>query len=331
MGTDMYLIKPILDMIFVKNPVLILVFSFAILSLATLLDGRTGPMSHTAESTISKGPPAIVRIEDFSKKINSGVAGEINVLAEIDPADLFEITVDKNGTAKDTKYIVPLYAATSAPATGTATSQDNNTEKVAQKQLIGAIISNNKNLYEKVLTLSDGNGQIGPIVKVNGLPAAFGNEYEALAQGNLAELGIEYGYYGNNPIYIEAFFGNRYEMLKQQTAFGIQNDIIYIIAYFLIAIAYYRSIAKIITIAKGTSDPSIINAIIKKLDKQSKKTPSINVHATPSKPSSRFSKTAPSKPDPFSRLSQPLKPVVASDKTAAPPTDSVFTRQVRKA
>ncbi|MBE9477203.1 MAG: hypothetical protein IME92_08640 [Proteobacteria bacterium] len=335
----MYIIKPILDMVFVKNPVLILVFSFAILALATLLDGRTGPMSHNSASVIAKGPPVIVRIEDFSKDANAGLAGEMNLLAEIDQSDLFEIIVDKNGTAKSTKYIAPLYAATSALTKDSGTTNQNNTnDKVARKMLIGAIISDNANLYKQVLTLSDSNGQIGPIVKVNGLPAAFGNEYKALAQDNLAKLGIEYGYYGKNPIYIEAFFGNRTAILTEKTALGIQSDIIYIIAYILIAIAYYRSIVRIFAIVKGTDDPSIVNAIIKNVDKKSHKAPAVKAPVAkttasdtkPPKPISRFSKATRGKSDPFSRLNPPEKPVVMSEKPTEAASDSVFIRQIRK-
>jgi len=327
----MFLIKPILDLIFFKNPVLILVFSFAILSLAGLLDGRTGIMYQKTQLAIKNGPPEVVRIEDFSKETNSGIAGEMNLLAEIAPTDLFKITIDKKGAVKNSKYILPLYVTT--PTSSLSTNTDSNINNTSQKILIGAMVSDNENLYKKALTLSDASGQIGPIVKVNGLPTSFGTEYEALAKDNLAKLGIQYGYYGNNPIYIEAFFGNRTAILTDKTATGIQNDIIYYIAYILIAIAYYRSIAQIISIAKGTKDPSIINAIIVKLGKKP--------IAPPSRPTSRFSKiTKPvskvlkitqSKASPFKRLDHTVEDKISSDDATHPRTNSVFLREVRKA
>jgi hypothetical protein len=51
----MFLIKPILDLIFFKNPVLIMVISFAVLSLAGLLDGRTGIMYTKTQLAIKMG------------------------------------------------------------------------------------------------------------------------------------------------------------------------------------------------------------------------------------------------------------------------------------
>lgn len=322
----MFLLKPILDLIFFKNPVLILVFSFAILSLAVLLDGRTGSLNHKSQHAIKMGPPEIVRIEDFSKEKNSGVAGEINVLAEIDPSDLFKITIDTKGAIRNSKYILPLYAATE-PSTGTHDSTVLN--KTSQKNLIGALVSDDENVFQQALTLSAASGQIGPIVKVNGLPTTFGTEYEALAKENLEKLEIEYGYYGNNPIYIEAFFGNRYAILTEETAIGIQSDIIYIIAYMLIAIAYYRSIAQIIAIAKGKNDPSIINAVIKEFGKRSASKPVST--RNPSKPVSTILNITQSKPDPFNRLSKPGEVTTGKEETASPLDNEVYLREVRKA
>jgi hypothetical protein len=326
----MFLIKPILDLIFFKNPVLILVFSFAILSLAGLLDGRTGIMYKKTQLAIKNGPPEIVRIENFSKENNSGIAGEMNLLAEIAPTDLFKITIDKKGAVKNSKYILPLYVT--MPASSLSTNTDNNISKTSQKILIGAMVSDDENLYKKALTLSDSSGQIGPIVKVNGLPTSFGTEYEALAKDNLAKLGIQYGYYGNNPIYIEAFFGNRNAILTDKTATGIQSDIIYYIAYLLIAIAYYRTIAQIISIAKGTKDPSIINAIITKLGKKPMVPPSKSTSkfSKITKPVSKVLRITPSKESPFKRLDHNLDDKT-SDETTHPHTNSVFLREVRKA
>ena len=327
----MFLIKPILDMIFFKNPVLILVISFAILSLAGLLDGRTGIMYTKTQLAIKNGPPEVVRIEDFSKENNSGLAGEMNLLAEISPSDLFKITIDKKGAFKNSKYILPLYVST--PVSSLTTSTDNNISNTSQKTLIGAMVSDDANLYEKVLTLSDASGQIGPIVKINGLPTTFGTEYEALAKNNLAKLGIQYGNYGNNPIYIDAFFGNRSKILTDKTATGIQNDIIYYIAYFLMAIAYYRSIAQIISIAKGTKDPSIINEIIIKLGKKPMAPPSRSTSKLSriTKPVSKVLKITPSKANPFKRLDDIMEDEATSDEAPHPHTDSVFLREVQKA
>jgi hypothetical protein len=325
----MFLIKPILDLIFFKNPVLILVFSFAILSLAGLLDGRTGIMYKKTQQAIKNGPPEVVRIEKFSKETNSGVAGEMNVLAEIAPSDLFKITIDKKGAVKNTKYILPLYVATPA-SSSTNTDNNNNT---SLKTLIGALVSDDGNLYNNALTLSDANGQIGPIVKVNGLQTSFGTEYQALAKDNLANLGIQYGSYGNNPIYIEAFFGNRNAILTDKTAIGIQSDVIYYIAYILIAIAYYRSIAQIISIAKGTKDPSIINAIITKLGKEPTTTSSRSTSKLSkiTKPVSKVLNITPNKASPFKRLDHIIEDKALSDETTHRRKNSVFLREVRKA
>ncbi len=321
----MFLLKPILDLIFFKNPVLILVFSFAILSLAVLLDGRTGSLNHKSQFAIKNGPPEIVRIEDFSKDKNSGIAGELNVLAEIDPSDLFKITIDTKGAVRNSKYILPLYAATTL-ASSTSDSTDQN--KTSLKNLIGAIVSDNADVYQQALMLSDRTGQIGPIVKVNGLPTSFGTEYEALAKENLEKLGIEYGFYGKNPIYIEAFFGDRNAILTNETAIGIQSDIIYFISYILIAIAYYRSIAQIIAIAKGKEDPSIINAVIKGFGKRSISKPVST--ANPSKPVSKLLSVTQSKPNPFNRLSIPKKNTT-SEETTPLHDGEVYLREVRKA
>jgi hypothetical protein len=326
----MFLIKPILDLIFFKNPLLIMVFSFAILSLAGLLDGRTGIVYKKTQLAIKNGPPEVVRIEKFSKENNSGIVGEMNVLAEIAPTDLFKITIDKKGAVKNTKYILPLYVATPASSSSTNTNNNNNT---SMKTLIGALVSDDEDLYNKALTLSDANGQIGPIVKVNGLQTSFGTEYQALAKDNLAKLGIQYGYYGNNPIYIEAFFGNRNAILTDKTATGIQSDIIYYIAYLLIAIAYYRSVAQIISIAKGTKDPSIINAIITKLGMEPTTTSSRSTSKLSkiTKPVSKVLNITPNKASPFKRLDHIIEDKALSDETTHPRKNSVFLREVRKA
>jgi hypothetical protein len=201
------------------------------------------------------------------------------------------------------------------------------------KTLIGALVSDDEDLYNKALTLSDANGQIGPIVKVNGLQTSFGTEYQALAKDNLAKLGIQYGYYGNNPIYIEAFFGNRNAILTDKTATGIQSDIIYYIAYLLIAIAYYRSVAQIISIAKGTKDPSIINAIITKLGMEPTTTSSRSTSKLSkiTKPVSKVLNITPNKASPFKRLDHIIEDKALSDETTHRRKNSVFLREVRKA
>jgi len=279
----MYVIRFILDLVFFKNPVIVLVLSFITLYLAVFLNGQINAGKQEAMIAVKNGPPPLIRVEDSVEKQQKDDLGEMNLLAEIDLSDKFKFTIVADGV-ENTKFIVPLYTATEALSENTATNASARAlehtnvnkrydfNKSVEKRLIGAIVSENETIFKKAQTLSDSYGQIGPIVKVNGQLALFEPEHEKLAQETLAKLGIEYGKYGVNPIYIKAFFGNRNAVLQKQIDDNAFSNPIYPIAYLLLAIAYIRSLWHIISVAKGTNDPSIVNAIINKFSRKIRNT-----------------------------------------------------------
>ena len=309
----MHLFKPVLDIIFVKNPIFVLVLSFLALYVAVLVDGLESSQQRFAKHAIRTGPPELVRIEAFSKESTTNGVQEMNLLAEIDPSDHFEITVGAGSKDAKTKYIVPLYAATEAlpeqtvalqAAEYSTPNERRDFNKSIHKQLIGAIVSDDQAVFKNTHTLSDGFGLIGSIVKVNGQSAPFDKEHETAAKQTLAELGIEYGKYGEKPVYIDPFFDKRNALLEQQATTNIQNNVLFILAYALIAIAYYRSMAEIVAIFKGQKNFSIIDASIVTFSEIFGKPANLMVPDT-----KKFS--------PFSRLNQ-------STKTSGKPASSIF-------
>ncbi|MEH6361578.1 MAG: hypothetical protein V7761_12710, partial [Amylibacter sp.] len=282
-GDKMYVIRFILDLIFFKNPVIVLVLSFITLYLAVFLNGQINAGKQEAMLAVKNGPPPLIRVEDSVEKQQKDDLGEINLLAEIDLSDKFKFTIVEDGV-ENTKFIVPLYTATEALPENTAVNASARAlehtdvnkrydfNKSVEKRLIGAIVSDNETVFKKAQTLSDNYGQIGPIVKVNGQSALFDPEHEKLAQETLAKLGIEYGKYGVNQIYIKAFFGNRNAVLQKQINDNAFSNPIYPIAYVLLAIAYIRSLWHIISVARGSNDPSMVNAIINKFSRKLRNT-----------------------------------------------------------
>ncbi|MFK5996836.1 MAG: hypothetical protein QM492_01875 [Rhodobacterales bacterium] len=228
---------------------------------------------------LKNGPPALTRVEDYLAAPQANAANEINLLAEIDSADIFKLTTIQDG-AEATKYIVPLYAATKAlPETATAATvaetQKNanvntryNANILARKMLIGAIVSDDPNIMEKTVALSSGRGTIGPIVKVDGQTTTIGAQYEKQAEAALMRLGIIYGGYHMQPVYLKAFFGNRDAILQNQINQDSQGNPIYPVAYAFLLIAYFRCLWSIISTVSGTSDPSFINAVIRRFSKK---------------------------------------------------------------
>ena len=279
----MFVIRFILDLIFFKNPVIVLVLSFITLYLAVFLNGQINAGKQEAMLAVKNGPPPLIRVEDSVGKQQKDDAREINLLAEIDLSDKFKITIVADGV-ENTKFIVPLYTATKALPENTAANASaralDHTDvnkrydfnKSVEKRLIGAIVSENETVFKKAQTLSDSYGQIGPIVKVNGQPVLLEPEHERLAQETLAKLGIEYGKYGGDPVYIKAFFGNRNAVLQKQINDNAFGNPIYPIAYVLLAIAYIRSLWHIVSVARGSNDPSMVNAIIDKFNRKPRQT-----------------------------------------------------------
>ena len=279
----MYVIRFILDLIFFKNPVIVLVLSFITLYLAVFLNGQINAGKQEALLAVKNGPPPLIRIEDSVEEQQKDNLREMNLLAEIDLSDKFKFTIVADGV-ENTKFIVPLYAATEAmPENTTAIVSARALEhtdinkrydfnKSVEKRLIGAIVSENETVFKNAQTLSESYGEIGPIVEVNGQFTSFEPEHEKLAQETLAKLGIEYGKSDINPIYIKAFFGSRNAVLQEQINDNALSNPIYPIAYILLAIAYIRSLWHIISVARGANDPSMINAIINKFSKKPQQT-----------------------------------------------------------
>ena len=311
----MHLLRPVLDIIFFRNPVIILVLSFLVLYLAVLVDGQDSLQQRFAKRAIETGPPELIRIEAFPEKSTTTTVQEMNLLAEIDPSDYFEITVGSDGKDAKTKYIVPLYAATKAQPEETATlrasefstpNERRDFNKSIHKQLIGAIVSDDQAVFKNAHTLSDGFGLIGSIVKVNGQSASFDKKHEAVAKQTLAELGIEYGKYGEKPVYIDPFFDKRNALLQQQATSNVQSNALFILAYTLIAIAYYRSMVEIVAIFKGQKNFSIIDASIQSFSESFGKPTILKASDTKA-------------PSPFGRLDQSKRL-----KTSSKPANSIF-------
>lgn len=369
----MYIIRFILDLVFFRNPVTVLVLSFITLYLAILLNEYINKEVHQDLIAVKNGPPEIVRIEEVTEPQQTNKTGELNILAEIDLSDKFKFTIVTNGV-ETTKFIVPLYVATdpltdNTSAKAFARAQEHadtqiryDFNKKTEKRLIGAIVSENETVFKKAQKLSDSYGQIGPIVTVNGQPALFAAEHEQLAQDTLAKLGIEYGKYGRKPIYIAAFFGNRSTILQKQIKDNAISNPIYPIAYVLLAIAYIRSLWHVIAIARGSNDPSMVNALIRrfsgkpeqeqsethvptqsarqnKTKKPNEKTKSEHKEISESEQTEILAMTKPNTAshdlDPFSRLKPVSKP--APEPTQNPPaatvrkvSTQVFVRQFRK-
>jgi hypothetical protein len=284
--------------------------------LAVLLGGQESTQQRFAKHAIETGPPELIRIESFSKNSPTNAVQEMNLLAEIDPSDQFKITVGSDGENAITKYIVPLYAVTQAQTEGTAAlrvaeystpNERRDFNKSIHKQLIGAIVSDDQAVFKNAHTLSDGFGLIGSIVKVNGQSTPFDKEHEAVAKQTLAELGIEYGRYGENPVYIDPFFDKRNALLEQQATTSTQTNILFILAYMLIAIAYYRSMVEIVAIFKGQKNFSVINAGIETFTENFGKPASIKA-------------PDPKTSSPFSRLTQ------SKNLTSRKPANSIFRR-----
>ncbi len=271
----MQIIRYPLDLIFFRNPIIVLVLSFITLYLAFYLDDQINAGKTDSLQALKNGPPAITRVENYLTGKPDNSVKELNLLAEIDLSDNFTFTVLKAGK-KITKYFIPLYAATKNStenaaeiASARVLTHMNSNKRYdfnmrTGKRLVGAIVSDNENIMEETLKLSSGYGQIGPIIKVDGQKTSFSPNYVKQAQDALTILGITYGKYGMKPVYINAFFGNRDAILQGQISKNTRNNPIYFIAYMLLAIAYFRSLWSVIMKASGNTDPSLINAIIRR-------------------------------------------------------------------
>jgi hypothetical protein len=314
---------------------------------------------------LKNGPPALTRIEDYLAVPQANDTNEVNMLAEIDTSDIFKLTISKDG-AETAKYFVPLYAATKdLPKNTNAPTPikikkkaDINTRYksniLARKMLIGAIVSDNPNIMEKTVELSSGQGAIGSIIKLDGQITPLNAKYEKQAQAATIRLGIIYGEYGMKPVYLKPYFGNRAAILQNRINQDNQDNPVYPFAYALLLIAYFRCLWSLITKVSGTSDPSFINALIRRFGGRprspeiiarsariKRKKTSLFKHNVKRPETATISPTGTlilknpnemvRKPNLFGHLKQaskqPAKPPI---ETAAIKTDQVFVRQFGK-
>jgi hypothetical protein len=104
--------------------------------------------------------PAAVRIEDFKAARDTGAAGEVVILAQVDLSRLGDLVFSKNGDERDRYVLAPLYPVSardfSGPAYGIITERD----QLTNAQIKGLIA---------------GDGLAGPILRLDGelLPYAM--------------------------------------------------------------------------------------------------------------------------------------------------------------